>query len=166
MAGVNNFVFSKRSSDILADVHPDLAAVMALALTLTPIDFTVYHGRRTIEQQRAFVEAGKSRTMNSRHLTGHAVDFAPWQNGGIDWDDIDAFKSVIGAVKEAARVLDVPIECGGDWGWDFPHIQLDWLAYPKEAGLVPKIAQAAQIERPQTVREYGQKRDRWGRVIA
>ena len=55
----------------LQGVHPDLVKVVELAITLTTQDFRVIEGLRTHERQAHLVRKGASRTMKSRHLTGH-----------------------------------------------------------------------------------------------
>ena len=68
---------SQRSMQNLSGVHPDLVAVVKRAIEITEQDFSVIEGIRNIDRQRKLVAQGKSQTMNSRHLTGHAVDLAP-----------------------------------------------------------------------------------------
>lgn len=125
------FKFSKRSLNNLKEVHPDLQAVMHKALEYTPVDFVVIDGLRTVEEQKALVKSGASKTMNSRHLTGHAVDIVPWSNGSIRWD-WPLFYAIEPAVKSAAKELGVDIEWGGDWPTfkDGPHWQLSRKKYP------------------------------------
>lgn len=119
-----------RSLQNLSGVHPDLVAVVELAIKLTEQDFLVIEGVRSINRQRQLLAEGKSKTMNSRHLTGHAVDLCPYP---VDWNDHDKFIVISEAMKEAAKELDIPIEWGGDWknGWDKPHYQLPHKEYPK-----------------------------------
>jgi uncharacterized protein YcbK (DUF882 family) len=73
----NNFKFSQRSENNLKGVNPDLVKVIRRALEITPVDFIVIEGLRTQARQKEMVATGKSQTMNSRHLTGHAVDIIP-----------------------------------------------------------------------------------------
>jgi peptidoglycan LD-endopeptidase CwlK len=119
-----------RSKQNLSGVHPDLVAVVKLAITITEQDFTVIEGIRNINRQRELVKAGKSTTMNSRHITGHAVDMVPWP---VDWNDLERFEVMAEAMKQAAEELDIPIVWGGDWKsfYDAPHFELDRKAYPK-----------------------------------
>ena len=119
-----------RSLQSLSGVHPDLVAVVKLAITITEQDFTVIEGIRNINRQRELVKAGKSTTMNSRHITGHAVDMVPWP---VDWEDIERFEIMAEAMKLAAEELDIPIVWGGDWKsfYDAPHFELDRKSYPK-----------------------------------
>lgn len=117
-----------KSKSKLQGVHPDLVAVVEKAIQLTEQDFTVLEGLRSIDRQEELVATGKSKTMNSRHLTGHAVDLAPWP---ISWD-WEKFYPIADAMKEAAEDLGVEIEWGGDWKSfpDGPHFQLSWRDYP------------------------------------
>ena len=69
----------------LAGVHPDLVRVVRRLID-EGVQFKVIEGVRSLERQRALFAAGKSKTMNSRHLTGHAVDLAPVVKGQILWD--------------------------------------------------------------------------------
>lgn len=124
------YKLSKRSLSRLEGVHPDLIKVVKRAIQITEQDFTVLEGLRTKERQRELVKKGASKTMNSRHLTGHAVDIAPWVNGGVSWDWV-YYYDVADAMKQAARELGISIEWGGDWKSfkDGPHWQLPWSDY-------------------------------------
>lgn len=117
-----------RSRQNLSGVHPDLVAVVKLAITKTTQDFAVIEGIRNINRQRELVKKGASTTMNSRHLTGHAVDLAPWP---ISWE-WEEFHPIAEAMKEAAEELDINLEWGGDWKKfpDGPHFQLSRKSYP------------------------------------
>jgi peptidoglycan L-alanyl-D-glutamate endopeptidase CwlK len=70
--------------------------------------------------------------MRSRHLTGHAVDIAPWVDGTVSWA-WPLYYKLAPAVKQASKECDVPVEWGGDWRSfkDGPHWQLLWKTYPK-----------------------------------
>ena len=126
------FVLGERSQQRLSEVHPDLQRVIRRAIGLSPVDFTVLEGMRTEKRQRELVAAGASQTMNSRHLTGHAVDIGAWVGGEVRWD-WPLYHKIAAAVKEAARLEGVPIEWGGDWRTlrDGPHWQLPFKQYPK-----------------------------------
>jgi peptidoglycan LD-endopeptidase CwlK len=125
------FRFGTRSERFLGEVHPDLARVMRKALSLSEIDFAVTEGRRTNARQKRLVAAGASRTLNSRHLTGHAVDVVPFIDGQARWD-WPLFHRLALAVSEAARLEQVPIIWGGNWRTfkDGPHFELERKAYP------------------------------------
>ena len=115
----------------LQDVHPDLVKVVERAIQLSEIDFTVLEGRRTKERQAELLKAGATTTMNSRHLTGHAVDLGAFVGGEVRWD-WPLYHKIAASVKQAAKEVGVPIEWGGDWKTfkDGPHYQLPWRAYP------------------------------------
>lgn len=114
----------------LNGVHPDLVRVVRRAALMYGGEFKVTEGLRTIARQRQLKADGKSKTLNSRHLTGHAVDISPIVDGQISWDKRD-YAELGKVMKSAAREEGIPIEWGGDWGWDFPHWQLPWKKYPK-----------------------------------
>ncbi|MFY3772167.1 hypothetical protein AHYW_001749 [Providencia manganoxydans] len=129
---MSKFNFSKRSEENLRGVHPDLVKVIRRALELTDIDFMVIEGKRNEARQRDLVASGKSQTMNSRHLTGHAVDCAPLVNREIPWKDWSKFKLVADAVLQAGKDLGIDVEWGGNWKSfkDGPHFQLTHKSYP------------------------------------
>ena len=124
-----SYKLGTRSLQNLSGVHPDLVAVVKRAIQITEQDFTVIEGVRNIDRQRQLLKAGKSTTLNSRHLTGHAVDMVPWP---VDWNDLDRFEVMSEAMKSAADELDIPIVWGGDWKsfYDGPHFELDRKTYP------------------------------------
>jgi peptidoglycan L-alanyl-D-glutamate endopeptidase CwlK len=128
---MNNFRFSARSLAKLEGVHPDLVRVVHRALELSKVDFSIVEGLRTVERQKELLASGASRTMNSRHITGHAVDLAPFIAGQIRWD-WPPFYDIAKAMKAAAAELNVPIIWGGDWRTfkDGPHWELDRKVYP------------------------------------
>tara|TARA_R100001086_G_scaffold22373_1_gene10743 strand:- start:1510 stop:2028 length:519 start_codon:yes stop_codon:yes gene_type:complete len=124
------FKLSSRSLKNLKGVHPDLVAVVQLAITRTPIDFMVIEGLRTLERQKELVRSGDSRTLNSRHLTGHAVDIVPLTNGKVSWAWPQYYK-LAPVIMDCAMELGVSLEWGGDWTTlkDGPHWQLSWGKY-------------------------------------
>lgn len=125
------FNFSRRSLRNLEGVHPDLVSVAHAAIKTTTTDFVVIEGLRTVARQRQLYTTGKSMTMNSRHITGHAIDVVPWVNGTVSWNWSDYYP-IADAFKEAADELNVQIEWGGQWATfpDAPHFQLSRQHYP------------------------------------
>lgn len=117
-----------KSRSKLQGVHPHLVMVVERAIEISEQDFTVLEGLRSKERQQELYNAGKSKTLNSRHLTGHAVDLAPWP---ISWD-WDKFYPIADAMKQAAEELGIGLEWGGDWKSfpDGPHFQLPRKDYP------------------------------------
>jgi peptidoglycan L-alanyl-D-glutamate endopeptidase CwlK len=84
-----------------------------------------------MDRQRSLFNSGASQTLNSRHLTGHAVDLGAWVDGGIRWD-WPLYDRIANAMKRAANAEKVPIQWGGDWTSfkDGPHFQLPRDKYP------------------------------------
>lgn len=119
------FSFGKDSLDKLNQVHPDLKKVMLLAISRSPVDFKVLEGLRTLARQKVLLAQGATTTLNSRHLTGHAVDVAPVINGKVSWD-WPLYHKMAPVIKAAAKELGVKIEWGGDWKSfkDGPHWQI------------------------------------------
>ncbi|MEN5051063.1 M15 family metallopeptidase [Brevundimonas naejangsanensis] len=126
-----SFRLSQRSRAALQGVHPDLVAVVEAAIELTPVDFMITEGLRTAARQAELVRAGASRTLNSRHLTGHAIDVAAWVDGQVRWD-WPLYPRIAEAFKAAAKGRGIPLIWGGDWPRlrDGPHFELDRGAYP------------------------------------
>ena len=131
-----NFQLGQRSRERLKGVHPDLVKVVERAIELTEYDFSVVEGVRSMETQKAYVAKGVSKTMNSRHLTGHAVDLYP-VGRPTPWERCPA---IARAMLDAAKELGVSIRWGGDWNmdgnskdeqfYDGPHFELLRSKYP------------------------------------
>jgi len=127
-----SIVLGPRSIARLQDVHPDLVRVVRRAAVMSSLDFTVLEGIRTLPRQKQLMAQGATRTLNSRHLTGHAVDLAPMIGGTVSWD-WPLYHRLAKIVKAAAAHEKVPIVWGGDWRTfkDGPHWELPWKQYPK-----------------------------------
>lgn len=125
------FKLSQRSIDRMAGVHPDLVKVVKRAIELTPVDFGITEGRRTLETQKKYVASGKSKTMNSRHLHGLAVDVVAYPKDKDTWN-MKYYKMIAEAFKTAGKELGVPVVWGGDWVSfkDGVHFELDRHTYP------------------------------------
>jgi peptidoglycan L-alanyl-D-glutamate endopeptidase CwlK len=139
---------NQRSLDNLTGVHPDLVRVVHRAAKAEP--FIVTEGLRNMKRQKELKAAGKSWTLNSRHLTGHAVDVVD-PDGKYDIPDMN---HIAKAFKEAAEAEGVPIDWGGDWkSRDTPHFELRWSAYPSSGvGVVTKAKEvAAKVVTSKTV---------------
>jgi len=131
-----------RDRQRLEGVHPDLVLMVEAAATYSPVHFTVLEGRRTAAKQAEYVAAGTSTTMNSRHLTGHAVDLGVLDaTGQVTWS-WDWYNKFAPCMKGAAQLCGFPIEWGGDWATfpDGPHWQLPWEEYPVETVISPPPA--------------------------
>ncbi|HFV9291649.1 TPA: M15 family metallopeptidase [Serratia fonticola] len=126
-----NFSFSKRSEGNLVGVNSALVKVVRRALEITTVDFIVIEGVRTLERQKALKAAGASKTMDSRHLTGHAVDLLPV---GGDWNNYKCWLPVLDAMHQAGAELGVRLRFGVTWTdnprdkparfLDAPHVEL------------------------------------------
>ena len=123
-------MLNARSEKALVGVHPDLVAVVRRAAEIMPGGFIITEGMRTKERQRILFAKGLSKTLNSRHLYGLAVDFAPLLDGDVTWKT-PAFLPVIKAFRQAAEELKVPIVSGSEWKTfkDYPHIELSRAVY-------------------------------------
>lgn len=121
-----SFQLSEKSLRRLEGVHPDLVKVVKRAIEITPVDFVVIEGLRTKQRQAYLLDAGKTRTMNSYHLTGHAVDIAPIVDGKVSWE-WKFFHPMADAMKKAAKELGVELTWGGSWKTfpDGPHFQIE-----------------------------------------
>lgn len=125
------FRFGLRSQSKLLDVHPDLVSVATRALELSTIDFSITEGRRSPARQQELFAANRSKTLASRHLTGHAIDVAAVVEGKVSWN-WPLYEQIAAAFKAASKELNIPVEWGGDWETfrDGPHFQLPRKQYP------------------------------------
>lgn len=124
---MSRFKLSQKSLDKLEGVHEDLVEIVKMAITRSDVDFTVGEGLRTVERQKQLVKDGKSKTMLSRHLTGHAVDL--WAidpiTHEISWEP-KLYNSIADAMIESAAILGIPLTWGGNWKTfkDLVHFEL------------------------------------------
>ena len=108
-----------RSLANLQGVHTDLVRVVARAGQLIDeiepsAGFIVTEGLRSLLRQEQLVKAGASRTMQSRHLTGHAVDLAATVAEDVRWE-LNLYYRVALAMRRAAVETRTPVEWGGCW---------------------------------------------------
>ena len=118
-------ILNERSEKRLEGVNAALVNVVRRAARDTEIDFMVTEGLRTKDRQAQLVAKGASRTMNSKHITGRAVDLAAVIDGEVRWD-WPLYHKLAKAMKTAAAECGVPIVWGGDWKTfkDGPHFEL------------------------------------------
>ena len=117
-------MLSNRSMKELVGVHPILGFAVTEAIKITNQDFMVFDGVRTATEQRKLVDRGVSKTNNSYHLYGLAVDLVAYVDGKPTWE-----KKYYADIEEAMKLVidkhELPIEWGYDkWSWDLPHWQL------------------------------------------
>lgn len=130
---MSNVKLSKRSLDRLVGVNPSLVAVFKKACESMPFDITVLEGLRTAERQAELLKQGATKVQVSRHMSGNAIDIAPYP---IDWNDTERFKIVAHHMFAAAKELGIVIRWGGNWSRqdekvkpassfvDMPHFEL------------------------------------------
>ncbi len=122
---MSDFKFGPASEAKLVGVNPALISVVRMAIDLTPQDFGVHDGLRTIAQQRALVNSGASQTMDSKHLPGpdglgRAVDLVPYVGGQLRWEWGPIYP-IAEAMRRASVMCGVTLTWGGCWDIDFTH---------------------------------------------
>lgn len=121
------YKLSDRSMSELVGVHPMLAFAVTEAIKVTEQDFMVTDGLRTEKEQSKLVAKGFSKTMNSYHLYGLAVDLVAYVDGKPSWET-KYYNDIARAMKAVIDKYDLPIEWGYDkWSWDLPHWQITKL---------------------------------------
>lgn len=116
------FKLSTRSLKNLEGVKPELVEVVKFAITVTRIDFGVTEGLRTVQRQRELVAAGASQTMNSKHITGNAVDVVAYIGPRISWE-LNLYDDIADAMRLGAIEVGVPLKWGA--AWNIPDIR-EW----------------------------------------
>lgn len=119
-------MLNRTSLTRLRGVDERLVAVVKKAAELTSVPFQVTEGLRTRERQAYLVKTGKSKTMNSYHLRGKAVDLVATPGGEVSWNLAD-YRKIDAAIQKAAKVLGHRITWGGNWKTivDGPHWQIE-----------------------------------------
>jgi len=111
----------------LVGVHPLLSFAVVKAIEITKQDFMVFDGVRSEKEQRKNIIRGVSKTMDSFHLYGLAVDLVAWVDGKPSWDD-KYYPAIAEAMHTVIDEYGLPIEWGYDmWKWDLPHWQISIL---------------------------------------
>lgn len=134
-AQTGGFVLSDKSIQKMDGVKDDLVRVVKRAIEISDTDFAVIEGLRTKERQAELVKKGASKTMNSKHLTGHAVDIAPIINGKISWD-FEHYYPLANSMAKAATELGVKVRWGGAWTTitGKPGTPQDWVKAYRAGG--------------------------------
>lgn len=135
------FNLGGHSEHNLRGVHPDIPRVVRRAITLTTVDFAVIEGVRTKQRQEQLFAAKATRTLNSKHLTGDAVDLAAWVGGRHSWD-WPLYYEIAHAMRRAAIEESVRIRWGGVWDrvlndidGDLDDAVADYVARQKARGM-------------------------------
>ena len=130
---MSNVKLGQRSLDRLSGVNSSLVAVLKKACESMPFDITVLEGVRSYERQQELLKQGATKVSVSRHMSGNAIDIAPYP---IDWNDTERFKIVAHHMFAAAKELGIVIRWGGNWSRkdetvkstssfvDMPHFEL------------------------------------------
>ena len=108
------FRFGSRSRETMVGVHPDLILVAGRALSKSEVDISVMEGLRDIQQQRINVQKGVSKTLDSYHITGDALDLGAYVDNAISWD-MRYYFDIAYAMRDAAIELGIRIKWGGGW---------------------------------------------------
>jgi len=121
-----NQKIDERSLKRLAGVNPKLVKLIKTFAKSSVQKFIVTEGLRTPERQKQLVQAGASRTLNSKHLIGRAVDLAVVVDGEVRWD-WPLYRILADDLKAHAARAGVKIIAGADWPRfkDGPHFELD-----------------------------------------
>ena len=108
------FKLSKRSLGSLEGVNEGLVKVVKRAIQLTEMDFVVIEGVRTLERQKELLADNKTQTLDSKHITGNAVDLLalPTPEGSWNWLDYGPIALAMGL---AAVEFNIPIRWGAAW---------------------------------------------------
>jgi peptidoglycan L-alanyl-D-glutamate endopeptidase CwlK len=117
------YKFGTTSKERLATCHDDLQKIMESAIALSPIDFGIACGHRSIaDQQKAFNE-GKSKidgiTKKGKHnySPSLAVDVYAFVNGKASWDAKELCV-IAGVVLAVAANYGIKLRWGGNWDMD------------------------------------------------
>jgi len=119
-------MLNRTSITRLRGVDQRLVNVIKAASEISEVPFQVTEGLRTRERQVYLVKTGKSKTMNSYHLRGKAVDVVAMPGGEVSWNLAD-YKKINAAVQKAAKKAGVTVTWGGSWKTivDGPHFQIE-----------------------------------------
>ena len=120
------FALGNTSETNLVGVTPKLICCVRYAIKRTTVDFSVFEGLRSLDRQRRLVAAGASRTMDSYHLTGEAVDLVPYVDKRLQWQ-MPLCIEVARVMLWASRDLSVPLVWGGVWDRELASLDVDRL---------------------------------------
>lgn len=112
----SGYVFGQRSNNTLELVSPRMQSVARCAIQYSAIDFIVYHGYRTDEEQRSMIARGVSWVNRSRHQDGKAIDVVALDaKKKAIWNNPTAYKLIADAFYYCGDQLGTPITWGGEW---------------------------------------------------
>ena len=106
--------FGKKSKRVLGELNEDLQELLNEVIKY--VDISLIEGKSSLDRQKELKKLGSTKTLDSKHLTGDAIDLAPYP---IDWENRERFIYVAGIIKGIAFDLGIPITWGGDWNGNF-----------------------------------------------
>lgn len=138
-------ISDERSKRNLIGVRPELVRLAehlpgGFVFKGVPYFAVVTDGMRTLAEQEEFVRTGASETLNSRHLTGHAIDISLFRKDTGEYQEgMPVYAAYSKIVFAEAKQLGIKLTWGGSWTSpkDGYHYQLTWKDYPPE-GMKPK----------------------------
>lgn len=144
-----SYKLGKRSLEKLEGVDERMVAVVKYAISVTKQDFSVICGLRTIEEQRALVAKGASKTMKSKHLDGLAVDLMAYCSGNR-WE-LNLYDEIADAMKEGAQACGVKVCWGASWavkGHKYPYNIAEWNGTMEDAMMSYTDLRRSEDKRP------------------
>lgn len=140
------FKLSNRSLNNLRGVDARLVDIVHYAINETEVDFGVICGLRTVEEQRVLVARGASKTMQSKHITGRAVDLMAYIGSRGSWE-LNLYDDIAEAMRAGAIEYGVPLRWGAAWhvndirNWDgsMEEAMMDYVDVRRSQGKRPFI---------------------------
>lgn len=117
------FMLTDADRGHLVGVDARLVQLAERLAEVSPIQFKITEGVRSLERQKALYADKKTKTLKSKHLIGHAIDVVPIVGGKVSWE-WKHFTPLIRTAKKVSVQLGTPMKFGYDWGWDAPHMEL------------------------------------------
>jgi peptidoglycan L-alanyl-D-glutamate endopeptidase CwlK len=106
---------SRALNDLAPDFRPKAYELIARCVE-AGVPVMIIDTRRTEAEQRDYVARGVSWTLNSKHLTGHAIDLCPYRQFELHgtkklaWNTDEPSWRIIGEIGEALGLV-----WGGRW---------------------------------------------------
>jgi peptidoglycan L-alanyl-D-glutamate endopeptidase CwlK len=121
------YKFSENSLKEIYTCNQDLQLILQKAIELSPLDFSIVQGARSVDEARKNFKNGASKLNPnkgefSKHIIGKevgredslAVDICPYNNG-LKWNDDASFYVIAGIILAVAKDLGVNVRYGGGW---------------------------------------------------
>ena len=108
------FKFGTGSLKKLEGVDERLVDVLKEAISISPIDFTIVEGLRTLERQKELVREGKSKTLKSKHIDGLAVDICACIPK-VDFNATVDTALIVGIIYAIASRKGLKVRLGAIW---------------------------------------------------